>query len=573
MSVLALPRRAIQIRWSGTLAHVAVPVAIAAAVGLPIVYLLISSFNISRPARPAEYGLDNWLRAFSDVETMRSLWNSLAIGGAYTLLSMPLAIVLAWLVTRTDLPGRRWVEALAWLGVFVPQLPLVFGWILILDPRFGLFNQALQTLPLMQDASFNVYSYAGIIWVHLASGAIYYKVVLLAPAFRRLGSSLEEAARASGAGQLDMFRRVTVPVLAPAMLAVLILSFVRSLESFETELLLGRPAGIFVYSTSIFSFLKEDPPRFGEATALGSLFLVLLIGLALLYRRAIAGRQYATVTGRGDALRLFELGRLRWPLSILCFAFFAIALAAPAALLAAGSFMRRFGFFQIRDPFTAVHWQDLFADPIFASSVLNTLIIATGTALVVVLVYSLVAYFVTRGRSATAPLVDILAWLPWALPGILLGLGLLWLFLATPLRTALYGTILGIILALAIKDSPLSTQLFKAAFLQIGKDLEDSARVHGASWLTAYRRVHLPLIAPAALTVGLLSFVSATRDISVPVLLYSPSSRPLSILMLEYSFTGERERGAAIGVLVTIFVMLLMVGTRLFARRLMRERA
>ncbi len=572
MSLRALPRRVIRVSWSGTLANVAVPVVVAAAVGLPILFLLVSSFNVSRPARAAEYGLDNWVRAFSDTETMRSLWNSLAIGGTYTLLSMPLAIGLAWLITRTNMPGRGWVEALAWLGVFVPQLPLVFGWILILDPRFGLFNQALQTLPFMQDASFNVYSYAGIIWVHLASGAIYYKVVLLAPAFRRLGSSLEEAARTSGAGQLEMFRRVTVPVLAPAMLAVLILSFVRSLESFETELLLGRPAGIFVYSTSIFTFLKEDPPRFGEATALGSLFLVLLIALALLYRRAIAGRQYATVTGRGDALRLFELGRLRRPLSILCFGFFAIALAAPAALLAAGSFMRRFGFFQIRDPFTAVHWQDLFADPIFASSIVNTLVIATGTALIVVLVYSLVAYFVTRGRSATAPLVDVLAWLPWALPGILLGLGLLWLFLATPLRTALYGTILGIILALVIKDSPLSTQLFKAAFLQIGKDLEDSARVHGASWLTAYRRVHLPLIAPAALTVGLLSFVSATRDISVPVLLYSPSSRPLSILMLEYSFTGERERGAAIGVLVTVFVMLLMVGTRLFARRLLRER-
>ncbi len=549
------------------------PLAIGAAVGLPIVWLLISSFNVSRPARPAEYGLENWVRAFGDPDAIRSLGNSLLIGGSYTLLSMPIAIAMAWLVTRTDLPGRRWIEALAWLGVFMPQLPLVFGWILLLDPRFGLFNEALRSLPFARDAAFDVYSYAGIIWVHLASGAIYYKVVLLAPAFRRLGSALEEAARVSGASQLSTFARVTVPVLAPAMFAVLILSFVRSLESFETELLIGRPASIFVYSTSIYTWLKEDPPRFGEATALGSLFLVLLIGLALLYRRALAGRRYATLTGRGDTMKPFELGRLRWPVSLLCFGFFAIALAAPAILLAAGSFMRRFGFFQLQDPFTLRHWQNLLADPIFSSSVVNSLIIATGAAFVVVAVYSLVAYFVTRSGARTAPLVDVLAWLPWALPGILLGLGLLWLFLATPLRTALYGTLFGIILALAIKDSPLSTQLFKASFLQIGHDLEDSARVHGASWLATYKRVHLPLIAPAALTVWLLSFVSATRDISVPVLLYSPSSRPLSILMLEYSFTGERERGAAIGVLVTAFVMVLLVGTRLFQSRFLRERA
>jgi iron(III) transport system permease protein len=554
------------------LADAAVPAAIGMAVGLPIVWLLISSFNTSRPARPAEYGLDNWARAFADPDTVRSLWNSLAIGGAYTLISMPMAIGVAWLITRTDLPGRRWIEALSWLGVFVPHLPLVFGWILLLDPRFGLVNDVLHAIPFLQDAAFDVYGYGGIVWVHLASGAIYYKVVLLAPAFRRLGSTLEEAARVSGASQLTTFSRITVPVLLPAMLAVLILSFVRSLESFETELLLGRPVGIFVYSTSIFTYLKEDPPRFGEATALGSLFLVLLIGLAVMYRRALAGREFATITGRADASRPFMLGQLRWPLAALCFGFLGFALVAPTVLLVAGSFMRRFGFFHLRDAFTVAHWRDLVTDPIFGSSVWNSLLIATGTAFAVVLVYSLIAYFVARRRGRSAAVSDLLAWLPWALPGILLGLGLLWLFLATPLRTALYGTIFGIVIALAIKDSPLSTQLFKAAYLQIGADLEDSARVHGASWLRTYRRVYLPLIAPAALTVWLLSFVSATRDIAVPALLYSPSSRPLSILMLEYSFTGERERGAAIGVLITAFVMALMVGLRVFSRRLLRDR-
>jgi iron(III) transport system permease protein len=158
-------------------------------------------------------------------------------------------------------------------------------------------------------------------------------------------------------------------------------------------------------------------------------------------------------------------------------------------------------------------------------------------------------------------------------PGILLSLGLLWLFLGTPLRGVLYGSVTGIILAMVIKDSPLSTQFFKASFLQIGAELEESARVSGASWWQTYWRVLLPLLAPTAITVGLLSFLSAIRDISTPVLLYSAQSRPLSILMLEYSFSGEMERGAAIGVLITVFVMIVTLVSRAVGLRLARDRA
>jgi iron(III) transport system permease protein len=191
----------------------------------------------------------------------------------------------------------------------------------------------------------------------------------------------------------------------------------------------------------------------------------------------------------------------------------------------------------------------------------------------VVLIYSLVAYNIVRLPSRPARLTDILVWVPWAVPGILLSLGLLWLFLGTPLRSVLYGSVTGIIVAMVIKDSPLSTQFFKASFLQIGTELEESARVSGASWVQMYWRVLLPLLAPTAVTVGLLSFLSALRDISTPVLLYSAQSRPLSILMLEYSFSGEMERGAAIGVLVTVFVMVVTLVARGVGLRLSRDRA
>jgi iron(III) transport system permease protein len=286
----------------------------------------------------------------------------------------------------------------------------------------------------------------------------------------------------------------------------------------------------------------------------------------------LRGKVFTTVTGQGYSAAPARLGRWRWPTAAACFGFFAVALAAPLAFLVLGSFMRRYGFFQLANPFTLNHWQNLFRDPVFFSSVRNSLIIAAAVAIVGILLYSLVAYAIVRQRSWSAQATDILVWVPWAVPGILMSLGLLWLFLGTPLRVVLYGSLVGIIVAIVIKDSPLSTQFFKAAFLQLGSELEESARVCGASWFRAYLRVLLPLMAPTAITVGLLAFLSAIRDISTSVLLYSAQSRPLAILMLEYSFAGQMERSTAIGVLVTVFVLGVTIAARAVGFRLARER-
>jgi iron(III) transport system permease protein len=291
-----------------------------------------------------------------------------------------------------------------------------------------------------------------------------------------------------------------------------------------------------------------------------------MLGLAVLYQAHLRGRQFTTVTGSGFATRPLRLGRWRWVAAGACSAYLAIGLAAPLVFLVTGSFMRRYGFFQIRDPFTLAHWQAVLQDSIFLPSVWNSLLIATGTAVLVVLIYSLVAYVVVRSKLPSAGAVDLLAWLPWGTPGILLSLGLLWLFLTTPLRGVLYGTLGGIVVALLLKESPASTQLFKAAYHQISADLEEAARLSGATWPIVYARVLLPLLAPTAATIWLLAFASSIRDIGTSVLLYSPQSRPLSILMLEYSFSGELERGSAVGILITLLVMALMLASRWWTR-------
>ncbi|HEY8693604.1 MAG TPA: ABC transporter permease subunit, partial [Chloroflexota bacterium] len=220
------------------------------------------------------------------------------------------------------------------------------------------------------------------------------------------------------------------------------------------------------------------------------------------------------------------------------------------------------GFFNLAQPYTAAHWQELFADPAFLASIRNTGVIASVAAAIVVVLYSVIAVTTARSTLLLARATNLLAWLPWAVPGILLSLATLWLILATPLRTVLLGSLSGIILAMVIKSSPISTQLFKASILQIATELPESAAMSGARSFTIYRRVLLPLIAPTAVTVGVLTALTASRDIATPALLYTDSTRPAAILMLEYGLNQEFERAAAMGVLLVVFAVAVTLGAR-----------
>jgi len=533
---------------------------LAVVMGLPLGFLLTGSFNLAPPGAAAVYGLDNWLRAFTDTGTLSALRMSFLLSVVRLIPAMILSVIFAWLIARTDMPGGKFLEAVCWVAYFVPDFPLVLAWILLLDPNFGSLNTLARSLPLVDGPLFDPYGFWGIVWVHTSTGGIWFKVMLLVPVFRRLGATLEEAARVAGANTATMLRRITLPVLSPMILAVSVLSFIRGLQSFNTELLLGTPSGIYVYSTKIYDFLNRQPRAYGEATALGSVFLFVLAILLFFYWKYLSGnRKFTVVTGQGYSTLRVKLGKWRYAALTGCLAYVIVMMFLPLAFLVIGSFMRRYGFFNIASPFTLDHWRNLLADPIFLIALKNSLIIAGITAAGGILLYSALAYLIVSRRTITAPLLESLCWIPHVLPGILLGLGVLWLFLATPLRFFLYGTVWGIAFALILADSPVTTQAFKAGLLQLGGDLEDSARVSGASWSYTYRRILLPLLAPIAGAVGLMNFGSALTSISTPVLLYSHQSRPLAILLLEYSFTGELERAAALGLLITMIIGAMMV--------------
>jgi iron(III) transport system permease protein len=228
------------------LAEVGVLLFFCIVMALPITFMLAASFDLAPPGQPWVLGFDNWVRAFSDPQTLKALWMSFLFSVVRLVPSLTLSVIVAWLIARTDMPGGNTVEFLCWFAYFVPDFPLTLAWMLLLDPHYGFLNSVAQHLPFVTGPLFNPYSFWGIVWVHLGTGGIWLNVMLLTPVFRRLGASLEEAARVSGANTFTTLWRITFPVLSPMILAIAVLSFIKGLESFNTELLLGLPAPIYV---------------------------------------------------------------------------------------------------------------------------------------------------------------------------------------------------------------------------------------------------------------------------------------------------------------------------------------
>jgi iron(III) transport system permease protein len=529
----------------------------------PLALMILNSFQIARPGQPIVWGIEGWVKAFSTPGIVKAMTNTFTLAITRQAIALAIGCFFAWLIARTDLPMKGLLEFFFWLSFFLPALPETMGWILLLDPKYGLLNQGLIGLGIVSQPLFNIYSFWGIIWAHLG-GTVSVKVMLLAPAFRNLDAALEESSRISGASGWHTFFHIIIPVMMPAILVTTILGIIRSLEAFEIELLLGTPIGLQVYSTKIHELVTWEPPQFAPAMALSTVFLGILLLLVAVQRRAIAQRIYTTVTGRGFSIRRTRLGRWRYPAFALVLSFALVITVVPTILLVTGTFMKLFGFFNIAEPWTLDNWRATLNDPVLLRSLWNTLAIGLGSGFIGVLFYSAIAYAIVKTRYSGRWLLDFLSWLPWSIPGILLGIALLWTFLQTKIFLPLYGTIYLLMIAMIIKSMPFGTQIIKSVLLQLGNDLEEASKVCGGTWIDTFRRVILPLTMPALITVGLVGFISAARDISTVVLLGSGKSRTLSLLMLDFAAGAEFEKATV----VAVTIVGLVVGAALVARAL-----
>ena len=534
---------------------------VAFCVVFPVLLVVLQSFQVAPPGQPAKYGLDGWRAAFDEPGLRAALLNTLKVTFVRQLLSLPLAVLIAWLLARTDLPGRRWLEFAFWAAFFLPSFTVTLSWILLLDPEYGLINTSLARL--VGTAPFNIYSFWGIVWVHVLTGSLTVKVILLTPAFRHMNASFEEASRVAGASTLRTALRITVPVMAPVILSVLLLGTMVSLQTFEVEQVLGLPFRFFVFSTMIYDLLVTRVPRYDAATALAVVILAAMLPLVLAQQWLTRGRRYTTLTGQFQN-QPHRLGRWRAPALALVLALVSIVLGVPVVFALLGTFMKLFGFFHIADPWTLNNWKTVFTDELFLRSLHNTVVLAVGTAVAAAVVHSLIAYIAVRTRYAGRRALDFISWLPFTVPGIILGLALLWLFLGVEMLKPLYGTTTLLIVAGVIAGMPLGVQIIKSGLLQLGCELEEASRIAGASWWATYRRIVLRLMAPTLMAVAMITFVGAARNIGNFALLTTSANRPLSILQIDYIAQRKFEEA----VVVACIIMFISLAGALLARLL-----
>lgn len=527
----------------------------------PLALILINSFNIATIAEPPVYGLQAWRDAFSEPGILRSLWNSVKVGIALQAVALPLGIFISWLLSRTNIHFSSGFEVLFWVSFIMPNIATTFGWMLLLDPNTGLINTWLRDLPLIGGLTFNIYSFWGIIWAHLVSNGISTKVMLMTPAFRRMDSSLEEASRMSGASTWTTMLRITVPMMTPIIVVVFLLSVIRIFSSFETELLLGVPWGFYVYSTKIVDLARQEPPLVNQAAALGSIILLFLVAFIPLQRKLINRRQFTTVTGHFKP-KIIDLGVWRWPATAFLALVVFILDVVPILSVLGGSFMTRFGFFNLPKTWTIQYWSMALTDSRIMMALQNTLIVAFSAAVVGAVLFSLVAYVIVRTKLPGRSLLDSICWLPSAIPGVLTGLGLLWLFLGTPIFRPFYGTIFLIVVAYVLGGVTLSTQILKANFVQLGSELEEASRMSGAGFWRTYVGIVLPLMAQAMVMIGVIKFMFASQHASSIILLATSETRTLILLALDQVFAGHRE----VASITVVFIMTLTLGVALIAR-------
>jgi iron(III) transport system permease protein len=529
----------------------------------PVLLLLINSFNAANDwfVEPRVWGVKHWVNAFQRPGLIRSLGNSLLVWSMTVSISFPIGVAIAWILARTKIPFSHTLEFLFWVSYMVPALPTTIAWITLLDPDLGLINVGLKNLFKLDQGPFNIFTVPGIVWANLMGHGISIKVMLLTPAFRNMDSTLEEAARVGGASNLRTLFKVTLPLMITPLVNIFALQLLRVFQSFETEYLLGMPFGFYVYSTKIYTLIRNAVPNYGEATVLASLTLVIIALIVPLQRWIIERRRYTTITGSFRP-GLIDLGIWNYAAFSAIALLLALLTVGPLCVLVMGSFMQRIGYFVLG--FTLEHWQLVLTDPVFVKALRTTLTLALSTGIISPLLFSVVAYLLVRTRLPGRGVLDLMIWSAGAIPGILAGLGLLWVFIGTPGLNVLFGTIWALLIVVILQGQTTGVNIMKGVLVQVGADMEEAARVSGAGWIRTYFRIWLPLLMPTLVLLAVMSFVSAAGATSSIILLASRDTMTLSLMALEFSSAAINNREAAS--IISIFIIAFTVSGALLVR-------
>jgi len=527
----------------------------------PVLMLTIGSFSEGLTVTGA-FTLSKYISAYTDPELAGVIWNTVVFVVGSSLFATALALFLAYISVRTDVPFRFLFKIIPIVPMMVPHVLFSISWVMLLNPTNGIINLALMQTFGLDTAPFNIYTMWGMIMVEgLLDMPIAYLVI--APAMASFDVSLEESSRVSGAGAGRTMFRVTLPVLRPAILAAFILVVIRCFGAFAVPQVIGLRGRIYVMATHLYRSISTGfAADFGQAAALGMSVLVVCVILIFIYRYfTSASEKFVTISGRGYKSTLIPLKKAKIPVLIVMAVLSFVLVILPVLVLLYISLVpysmvpsaRAFSMM------TLTHWIAVIRDPVSMMSLQNSLFLGIVGATLGITLSIFIAYVIVKIRTKASGLLESLTFLSFSFPGIVIGVGFMWFFVRTPLHATIWALLIGYIAAYL----PYGVRPLSSAFVQIHKHLEESSHVSGASFLTTFHRIIVPLLVPGIVSGWILMATMFLRELTLSVVLSRPGSEVLAVQILRFSEDGQWGRLSALGIIMiaasTLLVTLVSV--------------
>ena len=533
---------------------------------IPLLMLVYGSLKSGPPGTASELTVRNYFVLFQGWRLAGAFFNSLIFSSGASLLAFAGGLYLAWVTERTNVAWKGMIYSCILVPMIVPGLLTTIGWIMLFGRRAGLLNM-IATGYLGFDRPIEIYNMAGMIWV-LGTDQIPLAFLLLAAALRSMDPSLEEAAMASGSGIVGTTFRITLPVLLPAILAVWMITFVRAIENFEVPALIGIPAGILVFATEVYLATRNVPTDFGLASTFGVVYLAITaVGIFLYLRLTAMSERFATITGKGYRPTAFNLGRWRFPIAVLntllCFLLFIL----PVLIVVWSSFLP-FYMLPSKSAFASLtleNYKNLWSLPVIHRALWNSFVLGISSSTITMLLTAIIAWILIRTSWRGKGLLDFLAFSPIAVPGLVMGIAILWLYLVVPVPV--YGTLWILLIAYVTKYLPYGMRACSTSMLQIKKELEEASETSGATWAHTFARVVLPLLAPGFVAGWIFVITHSFRELSTSVMLYRSGTEVISVVLFELWDGGQYPQLSALGmVLVAILLVISLLARKIGGR-------
>jgi iron(III) transport system permease protein len=528
----------------------------------PVFFLFQAALDVGDPQvrPPTAYGFDNFNGIF---QYPQILLNTLTVSVAATVMALMFGFVMAWILTRTNVPGRHLFEQLMAVPYYLTPLLGALAWSLLGAPESGFINQIWRALG-GNGHLIDINTAYGIAWVMaLFEGSVAF--VMIAAVMKSMDPALEEASQVMGASRLRTMLRITLPLVVPGVLGAAIFVFAEMLGSFAAALVLGMPSRYYVITTAIYQLVQQYPPKIQIAAAMGVSLFAVMFFMLFLYRRIVMAGSYVTITGKAFRPRVADVGPLRYVLLGVCLLYLLAAVGLPLVTLLYASLQNIAVAFPAAGNWTLENFRVAMTMNAVRSALANSLLLAFGTATIGVVLMGLLAWLIYRSRLPGSGLIEYVVMFPQAVPRLVFAFGLMWAWVVFPVP--IYGTLWLLLLAYLTVFLPLGVRTIAGVMLQIDKSLEECAQMCGASWAFRVRTVTIPLLVPGLVAAWLLLFIASVRELGASILLMGPHSKVITPSIVESWFSTSSELTAALALIQTLVVALAMIVLVVVTRR------